>query len=51
MDVTQLDQELRSGKIRSCYLIVGAERHLALTAQKQILNAIMGAGKAPSNGK
>ena len=40
MDVTQLDQELRSGKIRPCYLIVGAERHLALTAQKQILKTI-----------
>lgn len=42
MDVTQLDQELRSGKIRPCYLMVGGERHLALTAQKRILKTIFG---------
>lgn len=42
MDTLQLDQELRSKKIRSCYLVLGPERHLALTAQQQIIKVTLG---------
>ena len=44
MDILTLDQELRSDKIRPCYLIVGEERHLALTAKKHILKTIFKEG-------
>ena len=40
MDILNLDQELRSDKIRQGYLIVGPERHLALTAKQHILKTI-----------
>lgn len=42
MDITQLDRDLRAKKFSPCYLLVGPERHLVLTAQRQILNAIFG---------
>lgn len=40
MDILELDQELRSNKIRPCYLIAGEERHLALTAKKHLLKTV-----------
>ncbi|MDO8526954.1 MAG: DNA polymerase III subunit delta [Deltaproteobacteria bacterium] len=41
MDIAQLDSELRLKKWRPCYLLVGEERHLLLTAQRQILTTIL----------
>lgn len=40
MDILTLDQELRSNKIRPGYLLVGPERHLVLTARKNILKTV-----------
>lgn len=40
MDLLQLDQELRAGKIRPCYVLAGEERHLVLTARASIAKAI-----------
>lgn len=40
MNILELDQELRSNKIRPCYLIAGEERHLALTSKKHILKTV-----------
>ena len=42
MDITQLDRDLRAKKIAHGYLLAGPERHLVLTAQRQILNAVFG---------
>ncbi len=42
MDITQLDQTLRAKKIASCYLISGPERHLAFSAERQILKTVFG---------
>lgn len=42
MDITQLDQTLRAKKIDACYLISGPERHLAFSAQRQILKSAFG---------
>lgn len=47
MDILTLDQELRSDKIRPGYLIVGPERHLALTAKQHILKSVF-KGEEPS---
>ena len=42
LDVTQLDQELRSGKVRSLYVIVGPEAYLARTASRRITDTVLG---------
>lgn len=42
MNILELDQELRSNKIRAAYWLAGEERHLVLTAKKRILKTIFG---------
>ncbi|MDP2599954.1 MAG: DNA polymerase III subunit delta [Deltaproteobacteria bacterium] len=42
MDLIKLNTELRAKKFSPCYLLAGPERHLVLTAQRQILNAVFG---------
>ena len=40
LDIVQLDKELKQGKIRSFYIIVGNENHLAFNSQKRIEEAV-----------
>lgn len=51
LDITDLDKELRQGKIRPIYIIVGAEHHLALTALKEIQRHLMPEGGAGLSSK
>lgn len=44
MDITLLDQELRSNRIRFCYAVYGPERYLVSTAKKAIRKAIFKEG-------
>ena len=47
LDITDLDRELRQGKIRPIYIIVGAEHHLAMTALRGIQEAVKATGTDP----
>lgn len=42
LNVTQLDQELRSGRVRPLYVIVGPEAYLARTAVLRITDTVLG---------
>lgn len=46
MDILALDKELRAGKIRPAYLILGEEHFLARTAREQILQTVLGDARA-----
>src|SRR3989338_3676449 len=41
MDLLQLDQELRSNKLRPCYWIYGAEQFLVSTARRNVLKVLL----------
>lgn len=42
LDITELDRELRGGKLRPIYIIYGAEYHLVRTALRSIKETIIG---------
>ncbi|MFH0799765.1 MAG: DNA polymerase III subunit delta [Pseudomonadota bacterium] len=50
IDITELDKELRQGKIRPLYIIAGAEYHLASQSLRSIKEAVGkgGAGESPA---
>lgn len=48
IDIQELDKELREGKIRPLYILVGAERYLAHTSLRRIQDVI-GAGDTVSS--
>lgn len=47
IDITDLDRELRQGKIRPIYIIVGVEHHLAFSALRGIQDAVKATGTDP----
>lgn len=49
LSVTQLDQELRSGKVRPLYVIVGPEAYLARTATRRITDTVLGSEASPDS--
>jgi DNA polymerase-3 subunit delta len=49
LTVTQLDQELRGGKIRPLYVIVGPEAYLARTATRCIADTVLGSEASPDS--